>query len=56
MLPNDFVEKGLELAKGLTLFGMRFEQLSRDELIAAAAHGWEAFHEKLREGRNLADI
>jgi len=40
MLPDDFVISGLELAKGYRLFGIRFDDMTRDELIAAAAHGW----------------
>ena len=40
MLPNSFVEKGLALAQGATLYGVAFEDMTREELIAAAAQGW----------------
>ena len=40
-LPPDFVESGLELAKGARLFGKSFDDMTREELIAAAAHGWD---------------
>lgn len=39
-LPASFVESGLELAEGSTLFGIKFHDMTRIELIAAAAHGW----------------
>lgn len=44
-LPEGFVEKGLELAKGATLYGEFLEEMTREELLAAAAHGWRAARE-----------
>lgn len=39
-LPKDFVKRGLERAKDATLYGVRIDDMSHDELIAAVAHGW----------------
>lgn len=44
-LPKDFVEEGLKMAEGASLFGVMFTDLDRDELLATAAQGWE--HAKL---------
>ena len=52
MLPDDFVEKGLELAKGSMLFGVNFDDMTRNELIAAAAHGW---NEERKQRENYAE-
>ncbi len=41
-LPEEFVISGLEIAKGASLFYKRFDDMTRDELIASAAHGWKA--------------
>lgn len=45
-LPDGWVKDGLALARGAHVFGVPFEEMSRDDLIAAAAHGWN-------EQRNL---
>lgn len=47
-LPQSFVRRGLELAEGSSLFGKPFVEMTRDELIAAAAQGWSA-ERKCRE-------
>ena len=39
-LPESFLKRGLELADGARLFGKSFADMTRDELIAAAAQGW----------------
>jgi hypothetical protein len=41
-LPQSFVKRGLQLAEGALLFGKSFSDMTRDELIAAAAQGWNA--------------
>lgn len=41
-LPEEFVKRGLEMARGSLLFGKPFADMTRDELIAAAAQGWSA--------------
>jgi hypothetical protein len=41
-LPESFVTEGLKLAEGARLFGKRFFDMTHDELIAAAAQGWNA--------------
>lgn len=41
MLPKKFVETGMALAKGSSLFGVSFDDMTRDELIASAAMGWK---------------
>lgn len=42
MIPESFVKEGLSIAHEMTLFGRPFEELTREELIAAAAQGWAA--------------
>ena len=42
MIPKNFVDEYLEKAKGCRLFDTPIEQLSRDELIACCAAGWDA--------------
>ena len=39
-LPEKWVSEGLVLAEGATLFGALLTDLSREELLAAVAHGW----------------
>lgn len=46
-LPDPFIRDGLRLAEGATLFGILLSDLSRDELIAAAAKGWDAFRKEI---------
>lgn len=41
MLPENFVKRNLERAKGVTLFGKPIERMSRDELVACVVAGWE---------------
>jgi len=49
-LPDGFVQEGLKIAKGAVMFGVRLDELSRDELLASAAHGWEAYRRQLEQG------
>lgn len=49
-LPDDFVKTGLKLAHGLLLFGKPLDEMTREELIAAAAQGWNA-ERKQRENQ-----
>ena len=42
-------ERGLELAKGAQLYGQALEEMTRDELLAAAALGWNQYRELLQE-------
>ena len=51
-LTERFVKEGLELAKGCTLYGVYFDQMTREELIAAAAQGW---NEERRQRENYAE-
>lgn len=39
----------MQLAKDATLYGVVFEDMSRDELIAAAAMGWKAYSDGLKK-------
>ena len=49
-LPEKWVSEGLVLADGASLFGALLTDLSRDELLAAVAHGWMlAIQAQLRE-------
>lgn len=41
-LPEKFVETGLALADGASIFGVPLHELTHDELLAVAAQGWEA--------------
>jgi hypothetical protein len=49
-LPKGYVEKGLELAKGASFFGVPIEDLTRDELIACAINGWQEVSNVREEG------
>lgn len=40
MIPKDYLEKGLTIAKDSYFFGMKLSDMERDELIACAAMGW----------------
>lgn len=53
-LPGDFVASGLALAQGSYLFGVPLTSLTRDELLAAAAHGWNS--EKRARKQAQADM
>ncbi len=55
-LPRAFVEHGLKLAKGAMLFGKEFNDMTRDELIAAAAQGWLAEREQRERVAELRRI
>ena len=55
-LPKDFVDEGLRISKESTIMGVAFSDLSRDELIAAAAHGWTAYHEGMRENLRAIEM
>ena len=55
-LPESFVEKHLEKAKGCTMFGEPIEALSRDELIAVCMCGWEAHSEALAEADRQLEL
>lgn len=48
-LPAEFVENGIKLAQECTLFGIPLTELSRDELLAAAAEGWRAYNRHLEQ-------
>jgi len=55
-LPDGFVQEGLKIAKGAVIFGVRLDDLSRDELLASAAHGWEAYRRQLEQGKRDIDV
>lgn len=52
-LPEEFVKRGLELAAGALLFSKPFDEMTRDELIASAAQGWNA--EREQRARHYAE-
>lgn len=60
MLPREFVDEGVKLAETCTLFGIHLTELSKDELLAAAAKGWNAYNKQLDQGlsnmRMMLDI
>jgi len=47
-LPESFVKEGLELTKDATLFGIKLDELSHDELLAACAMGWKSYNDQLQ--------
>jgi hypothetical protein len=55
-LPADFVNEGLELAATLSVLGVPVETLSRDELLAVAAHGWASYHRSIDDGRRSLEL
>lgn len=48
-LPENFMTKYLEKAKESTIFGEKLDDLTRDELIAAAAAGWYQYERLLKD-------
>ena len=57
MIPKHFVEKNLDKAKGSSFFGVLFEDMTRNELIACAVAGWDGLYEQQKENaRNLEFI
>ncbi len=51
-LDSEFVKRGLACAMSSTLCGRRFEDMSREELLAAAAMGWRKYTELLADKIN----
>ena len=51
-LPKKFLEEGLNMAKEAMIFGIPFEDLTKEELMAVAAQGWRA-HRNLLKRRGL---
>lgn len=48
-LSPELLARGLALAETMTLYGERLSDLSRDELLAAAVLGWDAYNRHLDE-------
>lgn len=40
-LPNDYMEEGLQMAENWKVLGVPLTELSREELLASAAHALE---------------
>ena len=40
-LPKGFVEKNLKKAKGSIFYGVRLEDLTKEELMACVVAGWD---------------
>jgi hypothetical protein len=39
--PRDFIQQGMEIAHGATIYGVPFDELTREEAIALCARGWK---------------
>ena len=48
-LSREYIDKQKESGKGSLIFGTPFEELSKEELLAVAIHGWSAYEAKLKE-------
>jgi hypothetical protein len=48
LIPEQFLREGMILGEGTRIFGVELSELSREELIAVAAQGWNA-ERKLRD-------
>jgi hypothetical protein len=46
-LPQDILEEGLRLATNATIYGIRVQDMSRQELIAIAVLGWKNYNDTL---------
>ena len=55
-LPKHFVKTNLKKVKGAHIFGVPFEQLSRDELLAVAVAGWAAESNIRKENLRRLDL
>lgn len=56
LLTESFIESGLKLAAGARIFGAAFDDLTRDELVAVAAHGWDAERKAREEGARSREV
>ena len=45
-LPKGFVEEWTEKGKGSTIFGIRIEDLTKEELFAVAVAGWHGWKQQ----------
>jgi len=54
-LPKEFVSRNLEKAKGMSMFGVSIEVLTRDELIACVVAGFDAEKRARSEGQRRLD-
>ena len=49
LLPIEYVNKWLEIARESTIFGYKLKELSTNELMAVAAHGWIKYSEAIKK-------
>jgi len=55
-LPPDLIERGLKLARGANFMGERIEDLTREELMAIAALGWQAYSNQITESIRRTEL
>lgn len=52
-LPEMYVNNGLQISKGMRIFGVLVDELERDDLIAALANMTKSYHDALN--RNIVN-
>jgi len=55
-LPEEFVKRNLWAAKGMVLFGVPVEDLTRDELIACVHDGYNSAKMEVKEAARQRSI
>lgn len=48
-LPEFFVAEGAEMAEGCAIFGVLLQDMTREELLAVAAQGWNAYTKSMEQ-------
>jgi len=54
-IPEQTIKQGVALAEGATVYGVEFTDMSRDELIAIAAIGWDAYTREMDKEQEFVE-
>lgn len=54
-LSKEFVDRYTEKAKGSSIYGVEFKDLSKEELLAVAVQGWSKYDALLQENLKRKD-
>lgn len=52
-IPPDFMAEGLRLAETVSLFGKKLTDMTWEELLASAAHGWKAYTDEINKPERI---
>ena len=51
-LSKEILDRGLKLAENARYMGIPLSEMTRDELLAIAAEGWDMYSRKLEESKS----